>query len=102
MKIKPIYLQDLLSVARELPKMEGVNHEERVLWHFGKAQWKGVDDYVDYVQKYHKLRPVLKPIQTRREKIISFVRYYATQIGKWLIEAINRLKQIELWNSNTN
>lgn len=93
-EIKPLYKQDLLSVARELPKMEGVDHEQRVLWHFGKGQWSAVDQYVDYVIKYHKLRPVLKPTQTRREKIIEFVRYYATEMGKWLTGLINRLKQI--------
>lgn len=93
-EIKPLYLQDLKYVAQSLPKMEGVDHEQRVLWHFGKGQWSAVDSYVDYVLKYHKLRPVLKPNKTRREKIMEFVSKWLTWTTKSLRTSINRLKQI--------
>lgn len=73
-EIKPIYLQDLLSVARELPKIPNIDHEKLILDSYREGSWKAVDKYIDFALSLAKeLNIEPKPNKSLQDKIRDFL-----------------------------
>lgn len=76
-EIKPLFLQDLLFLAKELPKIEFLNHEQQVLDNYEQGGWSKVSDYVSFV---HQLHLSLKPNKSLYRKIMDYVADWFTKV----------------------
>lgn len=92
-EIKPIYKSDLLSVARELPKIPNIDHEKLILDSYCEGNWKSVDRYIDFVHGLAKELGISKPNKTRKQIIIEKISNYTTKAISWLKSHLNNLNQ---------
>lgn len=79
--INPLFLQDLLFLAKELPKIEFLNHEEQVIANYKKGNWKAVGDYVLFVQQLHAILYPNKPLY---RKVLDYVADCFTKVKLYL------------------
>lgn len=93
-EIKPIYRQDLLSVARELPKIPNIDHEKLILDSYCEGGWSACDRYIDFVHGLAKELGITKPNKTRKQIIIEKISNYTTKAISWLKSHLNNLNQV--------
>ena len=92
-EIKPIYKADLLSVARELPKIPNIDHEKLILDSYCEGGWKAVDLYIDFVHQLSKEIGITKPNKTRKQIITEKISNCTTKAISWLKSHLNNLNQ---------
>ena len=92
-EIKPIYKSDLLSVARELPKIPNIDHEKLILDSYCEGNWKAVDLYIDFVHQLSKEIGITKPNKTRKQIITEKISNCTTKAISWLKSHLNNLNQ---------
>jgi hypothetical protein len=79
--INSLYLQDLLFLAKELPKIEFLNHEEQVVANYKLGGWVKVNDYILFV---HQLHAILYPNKPLWRKILDNVADWFTKVKLYL------------------
>jgi hypothetical protein len=82
--IKPIYMQDLLSVANQLPKIPNMNHEKLILDAYRNGGWKSADAYIEFVVELSKEMGVYKPNKSLYRKIMDFVADCTIKVILWI------------------
>jgi len=82
--IKPIYMQDLLSVANQLPKIPNMNHEKLILDDYRNGGWKSADTYIEFVVELSKEMGVYKPNKSLYQKIMDFVADCTIKVILWI------------------
>lgn len=92
-EIKPIYKADLLSVARELPKIPNIDHEKLILDSYCEGNWKAVDLYIDFVHGLAKELGITKPNKSRKQIITEKISNCTTKVISWLKSHLNNLNQ---------
>lgn len=93
-KIKPIYLQDLISVAKSLPKISNMNHEKLIIDSYMNGKWEAVDKYVTFVNELSVELAKTKPNKSLYRKIMDLVTDYITEFKLYL--------KTTIWNRDTN
>ena len=92
-EIKPIYKADLLSVARELPKIPNIDHEKLILDSYCEGGWVACDRYIDFVHQLSKEIGITKPNKTRKQIITEKISNCTTKAISWLKSHLNNLNQ---------
>jgi hypothetical protein len=82
--IKPLYVQDLISVANQLPKIPHMNHERLILDAYRNGGWVKVDEYIDFVVELSKEMGISKPNKSLYRKIMDFVADCTIKVILWL------------------
>jgi hypothetical protein len=93
-KLKPIYLQDLISVAKSLPKISNMNHEKLIIDSYMNGKWEAVDKYVTFVNELSVELAKTKPNKSLYRKIMDLVTDYITEFKLYL--------KTTIWNRDTN
>lgn len=104
--IKPIYLQDLVSLAKMLPKINFLDHESEIIRRYSIGQWVEVDKYVMFVYELHERLAKIRHTAVIADRRATFVDRVVQCVTRWyksLITAINRLidkQEMWLWSES--